>query len=139
MTPPRKFVIVLNKRQELPRLLSAIGHVAIGVAGGDHHSPSDLSLVTYMDADGQQYPSISDWSVVVLRGGSGQMKNLKSSLEAEGLPCVVYLDTMLTGGSEAQQAKTKETKGEDVEILALATFGEISQLDPLTKKFSVWQ
>jgi hypothetical protein len=138
MSTPHKFVIVLNKRRELPEMISGIGHVAFGL-GGSHQPPSDLSLITYVDADGTEYPSVSDWSVVVLRGGSGQMKNLKTALEAEGLPCVTYLDTMLSGGSQAQQERTKETTGEDIELLALATFGEVTKLDPLTKKFSVWR
>jgi hypothetical protein len=119
-------------------MLSGIGHVAIGL-GGSYQPPEDLSLVTYVDADGTEYPSISDWSVVILRGGSGQMKNLKKDLEAESLPCVTYLDSMLSGGSQVQQERTRETSAEDIEILALATFGEVSQLDPLTKKFSVWR
>ncbi len=135
---PHKFVIVLNKRRELSEMLSGIGHVAFGL-GGSYQPSSDLSLVTYIDADGTEYPSISDWSVVVLRGGSGQMKNLKSALETEGLPCTAYLDTMLSGGSEAQQEQTKQTAAEEIEFLALATFGEASRLDPLTKKFSVWR
>jgi hypothetical protein len=138
MTTPHKFVIVLNKRRELPEMISGIGHVALGL-GGSYQPSEDLGLVTYSDADGTDYPSISDWSVVVLRGGSGQMKNLKSALEAEELPCVSYLDTMLSGGSEAQQERTRETAAEDIELLALATFGEVSRLDPLTKKFSVWR
>lgn len=138
MPTPHKFVIVLNKRRELPEMLSGIGHVAFGL-GGSYQPPDALSLITYVDADSTEYPSISDWSVVVLRGGSGQMKNLKTALEAEGLPCVTYLDTMLSGGSQAQQERTRETQGEDIELLALATFGEVSQLDPLTKKFSVWR
>jgi hypothetical protein len=137
MPAPHKFVIVLNKKQDISRLLSAIGHVAIGIAGSQ--SSDELSLVTYVDADGGQYPSVSDWSVVVLRGGAGQLKNLRRDLEAEDLPCVAYLDTMLAGGSEAQQAKTRDRPGEDIEILALATFGEVTRLDPLTKKFSVWR
>jgi hypothetical protein len=138
MQTPHKLVIILNKRRELSEMLSGIGHVAIGL-GGSYQPPEDLSLVTYVDADGTEYPSISDWSVVILRGGSGQMKNLKKDLEAESLPCVTYLDSMLSGGSQVQQERTRETSAEDIEILALATFGEVSQLDPLTKKFSVWR
>lgn len=138
MQTPHKFVIVLNKRRELPEMLSGIGHVTAGL-GGSYQPSDDLSLVTYVDADGTEYQSISDWSVVVLRGGSGQMKNLKSALESEGLPCVTYLDTMLAGGSQAQQDRTRETSAEDIECLVLATFGEVSLLDPLTKKFSVWR
>jgi hypothetical protein len=138
MQTPHKLVIILNKRRELSEMLSGIGHVAIGL-GGSYQPPEDLSLVTYVDADGTEYPSISDWSVVILRGGSGQMKNLKKDLEAESLPCVTYLDSMLSGGSQVQQERTRETSAEDIEILALATVGEVSQLDPLTKKFSVWR
>ena len=137
MTNDRKFVVVLNKRYEAAELLSALGHVTVGVAGGDGDTDG-LSLVTYVDADGTEYPRISDWPFIVLRGKGGQMATFHERLREEGLPAVAYLDTMRTGGSEAQQERTRQMATEQIELLAVATFGERERIDPLTKRFSVW-
>ena len=136
-TADNKFVVVLNKRHEASELLSALGHVAVGL-GGSMPSDADPSLVTYVDADGTEYPNISDWPFIVLRGKGGQMAMFRDRLGELGLPAVAYLHTMRTGGSKAQQERTRQTAAEDIEVLAVATFGPRDQIDPLTKRFSVW-
>jgi hypothetical protein len=133
-----KFVVVLNKGYEASQLLSAIGHVTAGMVG-NYPALSDMSFVTYEDKDGGEYAPVSDWPFIVLRGKAGQISTFRERLIEMNLPAVVYLDTMMTGGSAAQQAKTRETPGDQLEILALATFGERTDIDPLTKRFSVWQ
>lgn len=132
-----KFVVVLNKRFEASELLSATGHVTAGLVGryGDRN---EMSFVEYEDAAGGSYEPVSDWPFIVLRGKAGQIATFRNALEPLGLPAVAYLSTMVSGGSAVQQARTRETDPADLEILALATFGERDQLDPLTKRFSLW-
>jgi hypothetical protein len=134
---PQKFVIVLNKRYELPTMASAIGHVAAGLAASCPESL--LQFVTYRDADGQEYPSISHWPFLILRAGSGQLANLRGNLESSNLPVVCYLDTMFAGGSDAQQAATASRASSEIEIVALGTFGEVSAIDEWTRKLSLWR
>ena len=134
----KKFVVVLNKRLEASDLLSAIGHVTAGLVGQYGDLPA-MSFVEYVDADGGTYAPVSDWPFIVLRGGGGQIATCRERLTEIGLPAVAYLNTMVSGGSEAQQALTRETAGADLEILALATFGPRGDIDPLTKRFSVWR
>lgn len=133
-----KFVTVLNKRFEANQLLSALGHVTAGLVG-QHGDVAQMSFVTYQDADGGTYEPVSDWPFIVLRGKAGQIATFRTNLTELGLPAVVYLNTMISGGSEAQQAKTRQTPAAELEILALATFGERGEIDALTKRFSVWQ
>lgn len=133
-----KFVVVLNKNFEAAQLLSAIGHVTAGMVG-NYPSVSDMSFVAYEDKDGGEYAPVSDWPFIVLRGKGGQIATFRERLIELERPAVVYLDTMISGGSLAQQEKTKNTPADELEILALATFGERSEIDPLTKRFSVWQ
>jgi hypothetical protein len=133
-----KFVTVLNKRFEADQLLSALGHVTAGLVG-EYGDIPQMSFVAYEDADGGRYEPVSDWPFIVLRGKAGQIATFRTNLTELGLPAVVYLNTMVSGGSEAQQVKTRETSAAELEILALATFGERSQIDALTKRFSVWQ
>ena len=135
----KKFVVVLNRSYELARLTSGLGHVTAGLAASMSDRQEDLSFVEYRSSDDQKFPWISDWSFVVLKGRGGQMKTFRDSLLEQNLPCVVYLDTMLTGGSQAQQKATQEHSLEELEFLAVATFGERGVIDALTRKFSVWQ
>jgi len=138
-TMDKKFVVVLNRSHELARLTSGLGHVTAGLAASLSENRADLSFVEYQSSDEQRFPWISDWSFIVLKGRGGQMKTFRDSLLEQGLPCVVYLDTMLTGGSQAQQKATQERSLEELEFLAVATFGDRGAIDALTKKFSVWQ
>jgi hypothetical protein len=133
-----KFVVVLNKNYEAPQLLSAIGHVTAGMVG-NYPTVDDMSFVAYEDKSGSKYAPVSDWPFIVLRGKAGQIAAFRERLLEQDLPAVAYLDTMITGGSQVQQEKTRETLPDQLEILALATFGARSEIDPLTKRFSVWQ
>jgi hypothetical protein len=139
MSADKKFVVVLNRSHELAHLISGLGHVTAGLVGSLSKSGDDLSFVEYKSADGESFPWISDWPFIVLKGRGGQLKTLRASLIEKGLPCVAYLDTMLSGGSDAQQAATAERPSGELTILAVATFGDRSVLDELTSKFSIWQ
>jgi hypothetical protein len=134
-----KFVVVLNRSYELVRLTSGLGHVTAGLAASLADRVSDLSFVEYKSSDGQGYPWISDWPFIVLKGRGGQMQTFRSALAERGLPSVAYLDTMLTGGSRAQQEATAQKTAEELVPLAIATFGPRAEIDELTRKFSVWQ
>ena len=133
-----KFVAVLNKAHDVSRLLSALGHVSGGLAGNSGLADK-MKFVTYVDRSGETYPNISEWPFVVLRGKGSHIKRFREELIAKQMKYACYLDTMLSGGSEVQQAETKRKSSEELEILALATFGDAAALDPLTRRFSVWR
>lgn len=134
----RKFIVVLNKSHDVSRLLSALGHVSAGLAGNSGLA-DEMKFITFKDKSGQTYPNISEWSFVVLRGKGAHIRKFREELLSKQLRYACYLDTMLSGGSEVQQAATEEKSAEELEMLALATFGDAAVLDPLTKRFSVWR
>jgi hypothetical protein len=135
----QKFVVVLNRGFDLARLTSGIGHVTAGLVASQARSLDKLSFVEYKSSDNQSYPWISDWPFIMLKARGGQLKTFRDALVGLGLPCTVYLDTMLTGGSEAQQKATRARTSEELTYLAVATFGDRETIDELTKKFSLWQ
>lgn len=139
MSADRKFVVVLNRSFELSRLVSGLGHVTAGLVASQSGRLDELSFVEYKSRDGQIFPWISDWPFIVLKGGGGQLKTFRAALLERELPCAAYLDTMLTGGSQAQQEATAQRSQEDLAVLAVATFGEAAVLDELTRKFSLWR
>lgn len=135
----KKIVVALNKSYDLPRLASGLGHVALGLAASLGDGVGDLEFKTYVAMDGASFPWISNWPFVVLKGRGGQLRTLRSGLTDAGLPCVTYLDTMLEGGTEVEMAATASRTQDDLEVLAVATFGEASTLQPLTGKLSLWR
>lgn len=137
MIDEKRVIIVLNKAYEVSQLVSALAHVSAGL--GASLGRQDMSLVDYEDAQGLVYPNVSDWSIIVLRGGSGQMRTYWDALTTFRFPQVAYTQTMFTGGSVAQQEATRSTATQEIELVAIATLGTRGQLDHLTKKFSLWR
>lgn len=135
--PHKKFVVLLNKSYELIDMASAIGHVAAGLASG--LQPGEASLVTYVDAERNEFPMISDWPFVILRASGGQLKTCRQKLIDAGLPAIAYLDSMFHGGSQAQQEATAARRLEDLTIVALATFGSAEAIDAICRKYSLWR
>lgn len=135
----KKFVVALNRSYDLSRMTSALGHVTAGLTASLADRRQELGFLTYTTKDDTTLPWISDHSFVVLKGRGGQLKTLRAELVANALPCVVYTDTMLEGGTTVEMAATRERTMEELDILAVATFGDIDALNPFTKKFSLWQ
>lgn len=133
-----KYVAVMNKSIEVPRLMNALGHVTIALK---HQiaSAQEAGLVTYTDADGHDYPFISEFGFIVLQSNASKLKSFHQALRDMNLPHAVFLDTMTEGGSDAQQIRTLERPYEALTLYAVAAFGPEEQLTPLTKKFSLFR
>jgi hypothetical protein len=133
----KKFVAVLNKAGDISQLLNALGHITAGLAGSIGDSQL-LSLINYEDAEGNIYPHISEYPFIVLKGNSNKIREFRMALIQKEMPYSCFLNTMTHGGSDVQVENTKQKKSEDLDILAVVTFGEKSEIDLLTKKFSLW-
>jgi len=133
-----KFVAVLNEKYTAEQLLSALGHCAAGLAA-NRKPAEEMDFVVYEDASGEKYPNISSQPFIVLGGKPSHLKKFRSQLEEEGIQYACYLDTMISGGSEAQVEATKLRATDELDILAIATFGPAEVLNPLTKRFSLWK
>jgi hypothetical protein len=137
-TADKRFIVVLNRGYELSRLASGLGHVTAGLVASQSAHLDDLAFVEYKSQDGQVFPWISDWPFIVLKARGGQLRTLRTALRERELPCVTYLDTMLSGGSRVQQENTAGLPEDQLTLLAVGTFGEREVLAELTKKFSLW-
>jgi hypothetical protein len=98
-----------------------------------------LRLQDYKDADSTIHPQISDIPFIVLRGGSGQISNLRKACIAQGIKFTDFTSTMIGETYIEQHEKTKSTKEEDLEYFGICIFGEKNNLSELTKKFSLWK
>jgi hypothetical protein len=138
MAEDRRLVVVLNRKVEHGRLLNVLGHLVAGLAGG-LPDRAELDLQRYVDADGDTHPDISYHPVVVLRAdSSNKLRTLREQLRAHGIRVVDFVHTMTEGGTPAQLSRTRSTPAGELEYFGIAFFGARTELEPFTRKFSLF-
>lgn len=134
-----KFVAILNKKIELGRLLNALGHMTAGLAGG-YEKTSDMNFLRYEDLDGGIHPNISYYPFIILKSdNSNQIRTIRNLAIEKGIAFTDFTNTMVEGTSEEQLERTKKTAETDLEYFGICLFGEKKDIDPLTRKFSLFQ
>ncbi|TAK14722.1 MAG: DUF2000 domain-containing protein [Anaerolineae bacterium] len=133
-----KFVAVLNKKIELPRLLNALGHMTAGLVSLCENTQS-MRFLEYRDADGGFHPGISFYPFIILSAKNGnQIRTLRAAAIGEGILCTDFVDTMLGSSAQDQMDKTRSTKEELLDYYGVCLFGSAAKLNDLTKKFSLF-
>lgn len=134
----KRIVVVLNRKIELGRLLNVLGHLVAGLAGG-LPDRGELDLRQYVDASGDTHPDIGYHPVIVLRAdNSNKLRTLREQLRGNGIRVVDFVHTMAEGGTPAQLARTRETPADALEYYGIAFMGERAELEPYTRKFSLF-
>lgn len=134
-----KFVAVLNRKAELPRLVNALGHVSAGLAS-EHHDPAEMKFLAYTDADGGRHPGVSRYPFIVLAARNGnQIRTLRQRAIDAGITYCDFVDTMLGASAADQLGRTRKTREEALSYLAIALFGSSGEVDLLTRKFSLFK
>jgi hypothetical protein len=135
-----RIVIVLNEKIEAGRLINAASHLALGFGASASEATRDaLNLQDYRDGDGRSHANISGLALVVLKANGSQLRTLKTRSDEAGLATWDFLETM-TGGTYIEQLeRTKILPSEALEYLGILLFGTRTQLNPLTKKFSLFK
>lgn len=135
-----KFVALVNKNLEPGVALNAVAHANVGLAALLADGRKDaMTLLEFKDADGQTHPNISALSLIVLRGTSGNIRTLRSEARAAGIPCVDFTSSMTGGSAEEQLERTLTTPEGELEYYCVVLFGKNEELNPLTKKFSLYK
>lgn len=134
-----KFVAVLNKKIPVPNLMNALGHMSAGLSASYPNIP-EMRFDSYFDKDGGNHKSISDNPFIILSAdNSNKIRTLRNILIEKGIHFVDFTSTMTVGTYVEQQQKTKETPELELEYYGLCLFGEINQVNELTRKFSLWR
>jgi len=134
-----KFVAVLNKKIPAGNLMNALGHMTAGFAAS-YPDQAALRFDNYADADGNDHPHISDNPFIILQSdNSNQIRTFRQALIAAGLPFADFTSTMTEGTYFEQQERTKRRSEAELEYYGIVTFGEIEQLNGMTRKFSLWR
>lgn len=132
-------MVVNEKITETGKLMNAIGHALIGLAG-TKVSEDEAYFVNYVDGDGMMHPSISHYPVIVLKGkNSYQIAKIRAEAEARDVPFTDFLSTMQIGTTQQQLDATHAAKGEGVNYMAICLFGNTDTLKEFTGKLSLFK
>ena len=138
-----KIVVAVNKALDAGVALNAAAHSAIGLAARvATEAPGGLeafNLKDYVDADGNPHDCISALSLIVLRGSNGDLRKLRRSLREEGILCVDFTHQM-TGDTYVEQLeRSAATSEQDLQYYAVAALGPADEINPLTRRLSLWR
>jgi hypothetical protein len=138
VTTTHKFVAVLNKKIPQGKVMNALAHATAGLAGS-YPNKEQMRFGDYIDQDQTTHSSISDNPFIILRAdNSNKLRALRNAAKEANIQCVDFTDTMTVGTYAEQQVRTKETPEAELEYYAVVLFGAASEIEPLTKKFSLW-
>lgn len=133
----KKLVAVMNKKLDTGVALNAIGHMSLGFGG--KMGEQQLSLVDYVDAEQNVYPSISKEPFIVLRANSNKINMLRKAALANNIEFSVFTDTMTGGTWQEQLDRTKQSKSDDIMYYGIILYGDFELVHDLTRKFSLWR
>lgn len=134
-----KFVAVLNKKTELPKLLNALAHIASGLAFKLRDLQKD-SCIIYYDKDRTIHPAISKYPYIILRAdNSNQIRTLRHSAIQMQIPYNDFVDSMIGNSAQDQLLNTSLKAETELEYYALVLYGPCEQVESLTRKFSLFR
>lgn len=137
----KKLVAVLNRKIEHGRVMNALAHMSLGLAGSVAQTNAliDLRLQDYTDNDKSIHPKISDIPFIILEGNSSQIRNLRKAAIEHSLNYTDFTNTMIGETYVEQHANTNKAKEQDLEYFGICLFGDWDLVSQLTKKFSLWK
>jgi len=131
-----KFVAVLNKKIDTGKIMNALAHMTLGLAG--KFEDIDLGVINYEDKDGGMHLA-SKYPYIILRAdNSNKIRTFRSACKEKGIPFASFTSAMTVGTWEEQVARSKSIPESELEYYGICAYGEKSVLDELTKKFSLW-
>ncbi|KKQ71283.1 MAG: hypothetical protein UT33_C0010G0007 [Candidatus Peregrinibacteria bacterium GW2011_GWC2_39_14] len=132
-----KFVAVLNKKIEVGKAMNALAHMTVGLVN-TYSSNKDMGVISYADKDNGNHFA-SKWPYIILKAdNSNKIRTLRNALIEKGIPFASFTNAMTIGTWEEQVEKSKSTPEIELEYYGICMLGEKSELNELTKKFSLW-
>lgn len=132
-----KFVAVLNWKIETWKVMNALAHATVWLTG-NIEKKDDLWVINYEDKDSGEHFA-SKYPFIILKAkNSNQIRTLRNNLIEQSLNYASFNNCMTVWSYEEQLEKSKNTNEQDLEYFWIVTFWDSDKLNPLTKKFSLW-
>lgn len=134
----RKFVAVLNRKHSLPVILNALAHAAFGMSGKGHHVGR---LLDYPNHATGFLAKVDESPFIILDAkNSSQLQTLVSvASDAPNVAYNVFTTSMIGRSASAQMAATQAAVGEGLDFVVVVLFGPREDVEPLTKRFSLFK
>ncbi len=134
----KKMVIVLNKEIEGWEMTNTIAHIS-GYLGSKIKEEFTARPV-FEDESGNVIPANSQFPIITMVAKPGQMYNLLSKVEEEGLPHLAYVQEMIDFNLDDEvQGSLSKQKKKDMKYTGIGFFGSNEVVEKLTKKFSLYK
>ncbi len=133
-----KLVVVVNENIEAGKAMMALSHAMLGFGAGLTNG-QEARLNKYDDASGGVHAPVSEMPIVVLKGSSNKIRELRKSAISLGLKFVDFCESMSIGTYEEEYALTKTRKDAELSYWAIVLFGPWEKVSELTKKFSLYR
>lgn len=131
-----KFVAVLNKKIDTGKVMNALAHMTVGLVRS--YPDLEMGVINYEDKDGGEHLA-SKFPYIILRAdNSNKIRTLRNACIEKNIPFASFTSAMTVGGWEEQVERSKNIAEADLEYFGICLLGEKSELDELTKKFSLW-
>ncbi len=116
--------------------MNALAHMTVGLVKS--FPEKDMGVINYEDKDGGAHLA-SKYPYIILRAdNSNKIRTLRNTLIEKNIPFASFTSAMTVGGYEEQLERSKATPEVELEYYGICILGEKSELDELTKKFSLW-
>ncbi len=134
----KKIVIVVDKSLENWQVVNVSSHVASVIGRKIKNFTSGGRLFS---KDGKAFDFNSQYNIVTLKAGSGQIMKLYDSVaESSDIESFMFLEEMLELSDDAQMKKDVGNKqSSDIKGIGIGLFGDKELLDKFTGKFSLWR
>lgn len=122
-----KFVIVLNEKSPIGKLLSATGQLAMSLHGNaTKEQQAEMSFIPFFNPSGISLITVSTCSFVILKGTASQLLSLYVKATEQGLLSAIFTNTMSFNGIEEDLIqKTASTPLDQAEPYGVGLFGKI--------------
>jgi len=138
-----KIAVAVNKSLEPGVALNAVAHASLGLAAKASRDHAEVftgfDFQNYADADGGDHDFILARSLIVLRGRNGELRRLREDARREGLVSVDFTHQMTGDTFVEQLVRSAATPSAEFQYYAVAVAGPVDELDPLTRKLSLWR
>jgi hypothetical protein len=136
-----KFVIVLNEKSPPGKLLSATGQLAMSLyLSASEKQRIHMSFIPFLSPSNSSLITVSTCSFVILKGNANQLLALYAKSTEQKLLSAIFTSTMSFNGIEEDLIqKTAITPLDQTEPYGVGIFGSIEDINPLTKKFSIFK
>lgn len=134
----QKFVAVLSKKIEPGKAMNALAHMTAGLVGSNKDQIDDMAIINYRDKDGGDHKASQHPFIILKAKNSNQLRTFRNALIEKDIAFTSFHEAMTVGGYQEQLERSKQIPEEELEYFGVCCFGEGSDIDELTKKFSLW-